>query len=281
MRKPWTSGLEVVVDAGRHFGRHRCESLGSALAFKTLLAVTPLLVVAVAVLGFVLGDGPAGKAAIDTVREAVGPHAGDVVRRWITSARSFGTAATAIGVVLLLWGSSRLVAQLDVALHVVFDPDDAPAGHPVAEALAKKLVSRLVAVGGTLILGAWIAASILSRLALASVMPDHFFLEVARTLLGFVSLTVAVAVAYKLLPTRGLAMREALEGAAITSGLITLGTWILELWFRHVRIGSGYGAAGGLVVFLLWLYAAAQLLLFGAEVSAALQRRSGASAPAR
>ena len=201
------------------------------------------------------------------MREAVGPHAGDIVRRWLTSARSFGTAATAIGVVLLLWGSSRLVAQLDVALHVVFDVEDAPRTHPVGEALVKKVVSRLAAVAGTLILGAWIAASILCRLALANVMPDHFFLVVARTLLGFASLTVAVAVAYKLLPTRGLAMREALEGAAITSGLLTLGTWILELWFRHVRIGSGYGAAGGLVVFLLWLYAAAQLLLFGAEVS--------------
>jgi membrane protein len=275
MRSSWRHGFDVIADAARHFARHRCESLGSALAFKTLLAVTPLLVVAVAVLGFVLGDGEAAKAAIDTVRQAIGPHAGEIVKRWLASARTFGTAATAIGIVLVLWGSSRLVAQLDFALHIVFDLEDAPAAHPVAQAVMKKVLSRLAGVGWTLLLGAWIAASILGRLALVYVTPDHAILGLARTILGVASLTLAVAVAYKMLPSRGLSIRQALEGAAITSGLLTLGTWFLELWFRHVRVGSGYGAAGGLVVFLLWLYAAAQLFLFGAEVSAALRRGAG------
>jgi membrane protein len=272
MRGSWRQALEVIQDAGRHFARHRCESLGSALAFKTLLAVTPLLVVAVAVLGFVVGDGEAGKAATDTARQAIGPRAGEIVQRWLTSARSFGTAATTIGIILLLWGSSRLVAQLDFALHIVFDPADAEPARPVAKAVVKKLLSRLTSIGWTLLLGAWIAASILTRLALNYLAPEHIFLGVLRTLLGFGSLTLAVAVAYKMLPSQGLRMRQALEGAAITAGLITLGTWLLELWFRTVRVGTGYGAAGGLVVFLLWLYATAQLFLFGAEVSAALHR---------
>lgn len=273
MRRAWRAGLEVVVDAGRHFGRHRCESLGAALAFKTLLAFTPLLVVAVAVLGFVLGDGEAGAAVADTARQAFGPRAGELVSRWLRSARSFGTAATAIGIVLLLWGSSRLVAQLDVALRVVFDPEEGQAARPAGQAVLRKLLSRLAAIGWTLLLGAWIAASILSRKALVYVLPHHPILPTARTLLSIASLTIAVAVAYKMLPARALPWRKALQGAAITASLVTLGSWLLELWFTRVRVGVGYGATGGLVVFLLWLYVAAQIFLFGAEVSAAVLRR--------
>ena len=78
-----------------------------------------------------------------------------------------------------------------------------------------------------------------------------------------------------MLPSRALPWRKALQGAAITASLVTLGFWLLELWFTRVRvgIGIGYGATGGLVVFLLWLYATSQLFLFGAEVSAAVLRR--------
>ena len=273
MRRAWRAGLEVVVDAGRHFGRHRCESLGAALAFKTLLALAPLLVVAVAVLGFVVGHGEAGVAAADTARQAFGPRAGELVSQWLRSARSFGTAATAIGIVLLLWGSSRLVAQLDFALRIVFDPEDSHPGRPAGRAALRKALSRLASIGWTLLLGAWIAVSILSRKALTYVLPHHPVLGPARTLLSIASLTIAVAVAYKMLPSRALPWRKALQGAAITASLVTLGFWLLELWFTRVKVGIGYGATGGLVVFLLWVYATSQIFLFGAEVSAAVLRR--------
>jgi membrane protein len=199
-----------------------------------------------------------------------------MVARWLGSARSFGGPATVIGVVFLLWGSSRLVAQLDVALRIVFDPDSARPGQPVARAVLRKVLSRLAAIGWTLLLGAWVAASIVSRRALSYVWPHHALLGVARTGLALASLTLAVAVAYKMLPSRGIKWRQALEGAAITSGLLTLGSWLLELWFTRVRVrvGLGYGATGGLVVFLLWLYVSAQIFLFGAEISAAVLRRN-------
>ncbi len=268
-----------MADAARSFGRHRCESLGAALAFKTLLALAPLLVVAVAVLGFVVGDGEAGTAAARAARQAFGPHASEVVSQWLRSARSFGTAATAIGVVFLLWGASRLVAQLVVALRVVFEAEDGHPDRPVGHAVLRTALSRLAAIGWTLLLGLWIAASILSRKALMYVLPHHAVLRAGRTLLSIASLTIAVAVAYKMFPVRALPWRRALQGAAITASLVTLGSWLLELWFTRVNVGVGYGASGGLVVFLLWLYVASQIFLFGAEVSAAVLRR-GADAEA-
>src|SRR5262249_39760250 len=202
MRRIWRAVIEVVGDAARHFGRHRCESLGAALAFKTLLALAPLLVVAVAVLGFIVGDSEAGRAAAGAARQTFGPRAGEIVGQWLRSARSFGPAATVIGVAFVLWGSSRLVAQLHVAMRVVFDPNEGHDPQPVGRAVARKVLARLAAVGWTLALGVWIAASILSRKALAFALPHTAILRIARTVLAVVSLTIAVAVAYKVLPAR-------------------------------------------------------------------------------
>src|SRR5262249_29007180 len=128
--------------------------------------------------------------------------------------------------------------------------------------------------------GVWIAASILSRKALAYAVPHSGILRIARTVLAVASLTIAVAVAYKVLPSRPPRWKQALKGATLTALLVSFGSWLLALWFTRVNVGAGYGATGGLVVPLLWLYVAAEIFLFGAEVSAAAIRRAARRAPA-
>src|SRR5262249_56355708 len=110
---------------------------------------------------------------------------------------------------------------------------------PVGVAVARKILARLAAVGWTLALGVWIAASILSRKALAYAVPHSGILRIARTVLAVASLTIAVAVAYKGLPSRPPRWKQALKGATLTALLVSFGSWLLELWFTRVNVGAG------------------------------------------
>jgi membrane protein len=274
--------LDLVVQAAKRFSRHRGDTLGAALAFNTLLALAPLLVVAVAVLAHLIGEGAARTEALSAVRQAVGPKGVDIVAGWLDVARETSSIATAVGTLLFLVGAARFVNALDVALDAVFEeptlaePPPSPWRHEVLQYLRDKGVHLAVSLG----LGLWIAGSLGLRVAIETWWPKAWdpLLGVIRFGLSFGSLSLALAVMYHVLPPRRLAWSDVFFGATVTAGLQTLGAWALGLWFTRAQVGAGYGATGTVVAILVFLYLSAQVFVFGAELSAEILRRRWARA---
>ncbi len=274
--------FDLIVQAVKRFTRHRGDTLGAALAFNTLLALAPLLVVAVAVLARVIGEGPARTEALAAVRQAIGPKGVDIAAGWLDAAREMSSIATAIGTLLFVIGASRFVDGLDVALDVVFEeptlaePTPVPWKHEVLHFMRDRAVHLAVSLG----LGLWIAASLGLRVAMETWWPAAFSVGLgpARFVLSFGSLVLALAVMYRVLPHRKLAWADVLFGAIVTAGLQTLGAWLLGLWFTRASVGAGYGATGTVVAILIFLYSSSQVFVLGAELSAELLRRRWARA---
>jgi membrane protein len=284
-RKLWARAcwfVDVVTNAVKRFVRHRGDTLGAALAFKTLLALAPLLVVAVAVLAHVVGEGAARTEALGAVHQAIGARGVEIVGGWLDVARETSTIATFVGTALFVAGASRLVDGIDVALEVIFD--EPPAAEPETLAWRHQLWAnvrdRAIHLAITLGLGLWIAGSLAARVALTSLWPKSWGwnLELAQLVLSFGSLVFALAAMYRVLPHRRLAWTDVLFGAIVTASLQTVGLWLLELWFTRAAVGAGYGATGAVVAILVFLYLSSQVFILGAELSAELLRRRWASA---
>jgi membrane protein len=269
--------VDIGTQAIKRFSRHRGDTLGAALAFNTLLALAPLLVVAVAVLARIIGEGPARTETLMAVRQAVGPKGVDIAAGWLDTAREMSSIATAIGTLLFVVGASRFVDGLDVALDVVFEeptlaePPPTPWKHEILHFIRDRALHLAVSLG----LGLWIAVSLGIRVAMEALWPSSWSigLSVAKLLLSFSSLVLALAVMYRVLPHRRLAWTDVLFGAVVTAGLQTLGAWLLGLWFTRAQVGAGYGATGTVVAILIFLYASSQVFVLGAELSAELLRR--------
>jgi membrane protein len=268
---------DIGVQAVKRFNRHRGDSLGAALAYNTLLALAPLLVIAVAVLAHVIGAGAARTQTLAAVRQAVGPKGVEIVANWLDVARSMSSIATAIGTGLFIFGASRFVDGLDVALDVVFEeptlgePESVPWKHEVLHFVRDRAVHVAVSLG----LGLWIAASLAARVTMEAWWPASLGagLTVAKFLLSFTSLVLALAVLYRVLPPRKMNWTDVLFGAIVTAALQTAGAWLLGLWFTRASVGAGYGATGTVVAILVFLYLSAQVFVLGAELSAELLRR--------
>jgi len=279
-RRLWSHAswlLDVGVQSYKRYDRHRGDTLAAALAFKTLLALAPLLVVAVAVLARIVGEGTARSEMLTAVRQAIGPKGVGIVSEWLDVAREMSSIATAVGTLLFLIGAERLVDGLDVALEVVFDEPTVAEAEvvPWRHELIRALRNHALRLGITLGLGLWIAASLAARVAMAAWWPSALspMLYLGQLALSFGSLVLALAVLYHVLPHRRLAWTDVLFGAVVTAALQSVAVWMLELWFTRAAVGAGYGATGSVVAILVFLYLTSQVFVFGAELSAELLRR--------
>lgn len=265
----------TLATAARNLSRHRASTLAAALAFRALLALAPLLVIAVALLSHVLGAGSARAEALIATREALGPRAAALAADWIDSARRAGVAASAIGAALFLYGAARLLTQVDVALDVIFSSDALPCAPPPRRRLRVVVRERLLGILLTIGAGAWIAAALAARTALVALWPRTIHgLRGGELLLSWLSLALGLAVVYKVLPPRRLRWPQVLGGAALTAVLFVIAARLLELWFTRFQVAIGYASAGGVIVVLMFLYALSLCFLLGAEMTAVVASAS-------
>jgi membrane protein len=265
---------EVVVEATRGAARHRIDTLAAALAFNVLLALAPLLIVAVAVLGIVLGHADARGEVIGAVRIGLGSPGAAMMADWLDAAQAASATATAVGLVLFLLGATRLVAQVATGLDVINETPRGPERSIIGD-LRHWLLARLRGAGITVGLVLWLAVSLAGSQAIAALWPAWAggILRLARDAIAFTSLAAALTVVYRLAPHQRLAWREVIIGAVISAVLLWFGTWLLSLWFGVVKVGASYGAAGSVVAVLTWLYLSSLVFLYGAELGVAVSRR--------
>lgn len=276
MRTWWT----LLKEAFEKWSADKAPRLGAALSYYTVFSLVPLLVLTISIAGLVFGTEAAQQAIMTQIESLVGPQSAAAIKQMLEIAQrpSSGALASAIAVVTLLLGASGVFAQLQDALNTVWGVEP-KAGRGLWGTIKDRLFS-LMAVLGT---GFLLLVSLVLSAALAAFgkmfqgrLPGHEgLLHLADLAISFGVITLLFAMMFKLLPDAKIAWRDVWIGAGLTSVLFTVGKFAIGMYLGKADVGSAYGAAGSLVILLVWVYYSSQILLYGAEFTSVYANRYG------
>jgi membrane protein len=264
------------------FNRHKCPRLGAALAFYTLLSLAPLLLVVIGIVGPFAGADTARGQVVSEFHDLVGEEGAKAVDTMLDSTKSpsGGIISTVIGVAVLLYGAVNLFLQLQDALNSVWNVPDRPSKSLGIWRTVKDYLLSFSTVLGlgflllvSLVLGAGLSG--MQKWLEARIGGGSWWLGFANVVLSYALATALFAFIYKVLPAARVSWRSVMVGALVTAGLFTLGKYLIGLYLGQAAPGSAFGAAGSLVVLLIWVYYSTQLLLLGAEFTRAYATRFG------
>ncbi len=259
----------ILKKTAEAFVADNVARLGAALAFYTTVAVAPLLVLTIALAGTVFGVGEARLTVIGEIERLAGSQASAAVAAVQSpTATTTGTLATLLGIGTLFFGSLGVFTNLQDALNAIWRvPPQPTVGW--WHFLRRRLFSLAsVLVTGFLLLVSLVASAALSWLgsqtALRLGLPV-LGLQLVNNAISFAVVTSLFALVFRLLPDTRVLMRHVWIGAAVTALLFTVGKTALGFYLGRASLTSAYGAAGSLLVLLLWCYYAAQIVFLGAE----------------
>jgi membrane protein len=275
----WVLAKESVTS----FIQDEALSRGAAIAFYTVISVAPVLFIVVAIAGLAFGQDAARGAIAEQVSGLMGRGSADLLQNAIRSAanRSSGVVATVVGIVTLVVAASGVFGEMQSALNAFWKVE--PKGTTVSRLIRARAVSLgLVAALGFLLLVSLVINAGLAALGtyIDAYLPFAVFILQGLTfLISFVLISVLFAAIYKVLPDKRLEWRDVLVGAVATALLFTLGKFLIGLYIGTSAIASSYGAAGALILVLLWVYYSAQIFLLGAEFTKAYASHRGSHRP--
>lgn len=257
----------------------RAQRIGAALAYYTIFALTPGIVILMALAGVLLG--PAAESQIlGQFHELIGEQGAKAIEATVRSARATppGTAELILSLVTLVLGLWGVFGELQDGLNTIWGVTP-KAGRRVRDIVKERFWSFAMVVGTgflllvSLVVTAWLAA--VSTYVSYLLPAPALALEALNSVISLVVITGAFAVIFKLLPDVKVAWRDVWLGAAVTSLLFTLGKFLIGLYLGKSAVASAYGAAGSLVIIVVWVYYSAQILLFGAEFTKVWTKRRG------
>ncbi len=280
--------FRIFGKAALLWGTRNAPRLGAALAFYTVLSLAPLLIVAVGVMSLFLSRAEVQQGVLEQVALALGPESDQIVgvlRGLFANAfnaykPSTGIITSVIGSAVLLFGASLVLVELRAAMNIIWGVE---AANSRRESVLTFVKNRAISVLLVLVIGLALLATLTLNTYLRAggdFLRDH---RVSLALLGwleaagsFVFLTLFLALLYKFLPATRVRWRDVWFASTFAALLFSLGRWLLGAYLAESALGSAYGAAGSLVVFLLWVYYSAQLFFFGAALCRAVRdtRRS-------
>ncbi len=266
--------IAVIKETFANWREDKASRLAAALAYYTVFSLSPLLVIVIAITGFVLGRRAAEGQIVGQIQNAVGATVANTIQTMIQNASNprAGVIATVLGIVGLVFGASGVFNELQDGLNTVWNVMPRP-DRGIRGTIRDRLWSFAMVVGiAFLLLLSMIASAVVSALGgrFAQLLPGMAFLpQLINLVVSFLVIAVLFAMVYKILPDVTLAWRDVWVGAAVSSLLFTAGKYGIGLYLAKTGAGSAYGAAGSLAVILLWVYYSAQILFLGAEFTQA------------
>ncbi len=260
--------------------------IAAALAYYTVFSISPLLVIAIAIAGTVFGDQTAQAKITDQLIALVGQDGVKPILQALNniSQPKIRGFASLISIAVLIIGASGIFAQLQDALNTVWKVKPQP-GQGVMLFLRKRLSSFLMvlAIGVLLILSLVLSAVVatLSRYRTDFLPGSEVLWENLDFIVSFGLITFLFCLMFKYVPDVKIAWKDVFIGSIITALLFLFGKYLLGLYISKGSLGSAYGAAGSLIVFLAWVYYSAQIILFGAEFTHVYTRMYGSKVRAR
>jgi len=243
-------------------------SRGAAIAFYATTSLAPVLLIVIAVAGLAFGQDVAQNAVSQQLGALMGQQTADLLQSIIASAsvKSTGVIAAAIGIITLFAAASGVFGEMQAALNTIWK------ARSRETAVSRLIRARVVSLGLVAALGFLLIVSLVVSAALTAFSSYLDFLPVGKIILwvlnffvSFLLLAILFGAIYKVLPDRSLHWKDVIAGALITSLLFNIGKSLIGWYLGSSAIASSYGAAGGLIVLLLWIYYSAQIFLFGAE----------------
>ena len=263
------AAIRLALDA---FRRHNASQFGAALAFYIVFSIAPTLLIAIAVAGSLFGKPWAERAILDRIGGSFGSAAEVAVAAMIKNAapRRAGWLATTIGFLTLLFGLAGVYRQVDEALRTIWRKKRSK-DFGMIRALRRRLASMLlVAVVAVIVLLSVIAdaaIAVTGRYAAERLVGGEVWWHIVQLLVSTLVLTALFAGVFRTLAQGRLTFRDVGLGAAVTAVLFVIGKFALGIYLGKAAVGSAYGAAGSIVVVLLWSYWSAQIFFFGLELT--------------
>jgi membrane protein len=252
--------------------------LSAALAYYSVFSLAPLLMIAISVASLVFGEAAARGQISGQIKQLAGDRAADAIQMLVLSTRHKSLLATILGLVLLLFGASTAFGELKSALNTIWGVAIKP-GRPLLTMVRERFISFTMVLGvGFLLLVSLILSAILAAIGSSMrnllILPGGL-LQTADVLISFFVITLLFAMIFKMLPNVMLRLRDVWIGALCTAFLFTLGKFLIGLYLGTSGVTSYYGAAGSIVIILLWVYYSACILFFGAEFTKAYACKYG------
>ncbi len=263
----------------------RAPTMGAALAYYTLFSIAPLLLIVIAVAGAVFGADAAEGEIFRQLQGLLGAEGATAVQGLLASVRQREQSGwgALVGGVLLLIGATSDFAELQDSLDRIWRA-------PVRSGRGWWLVlrARLLSFGLILGIGFLLMVSLVISAGLAAwgrwwaplFGGWPWLLQAVNAALAFVLTTLVFAMIYRFMPSVRVQWRDVTLGALVTATLFTFGKWLIALYIGTTAVASGFGAAGSLVVLLVWVYWSAQVFLIGAEFTRLVAERYGSHAAA-
>ncbi|MGC1892322.1 MAG: YihY/virulence factor BrkB family protein, partial [Pseudolabrys sp.] len=240
---------------------------GAAIAFYTATSIAPVLLIVIA--GLVFGQEAAPNAITSQFSDLMGRQTAEVLQSAIASAaeKSSGMIATIIGIAVLIATASGVFGEMQAALNAIWK------ANPQTTTVSRLIRARAVSLGLVGALGFLLIVSLIISTGLTAfgdyldtVLPmGKLILPVLNFAVSVLLLAILFGAIYKVLPDRTLQWTDVVTGALITSVLFNVGKSLIAWYIGSSAVASSYGAAGGLIVLLLWVYYSAQIFLLGAE----------------
>lgn len=276
----WHQIGQLLRDTGKLWSHSRANRMSAALAYYTVFALSPLLVIAVAIAGVVYGSAAAESEIVLQITQVAGAQVAEAVRGVLinTTQPGKGLIASTISVLVLFYGASNIFDHLQESLDIIWGvPHHEQAG------LWPMLKRRVYAVGLVLAVGiSLLVLLVLSTLIAAfgrflveNLHPSFDLLPLLDLALSLILLRLIFAIVFKILPEGRVAWGDVRWGSWLTAVLFTVAKYAIGLYLGRTTITSAYGAAASLVVLLIWVYFAGQIFFLGAAFSKAYAMRFG------
>ena len=279
--REWITNLKIVklIQAAiEQWQAANVSQLAAALAYHTIFSLAPLLIIAIYVAGLILGRADVQDYVTDQIQTLLGEEGTDLILSMIRNLRqgSSGLIASVASLFTVIFGATRVFNQLEATLNIIFAADDQE-GNGIVSVLRKRGLSFLMMIGVSILL--LISVMFSTGLSLVKNLFEDFIPQ-AKTLVQVLNYLVPVVIGtimfsaiYKFLPDRDMSWRNTLVGGSLTSVLFSAGQLLISYYLGNSSISSAYGAAGSLLVILVWIYYSAQIFYFGAVFTKAYADR--------
>jgi len=280
-RLPWRAVKNLFIAAAKGWVDDRASSMGAALAYYTTFSMAPLLLIVISVAGFFFGQEAAQGALLGQMQDIVGGEAARMVQTLLASSRDVSGSLTsmAFGAVGLVMGATTVFGELQADLNRIWKLPPSQKGNAVEQFVRTRLISfgLVIGIGFLLVVSLLISAVVSSLTTLfgSQLVGAETLLHLANFFVSFGLVTTFFAAIYRVVPDTEIPWSDTWIGAGVTALLFTAGKTLIGLYLGKVAVASSFGAAGTLVVTLVWIYYAAQIFLFGASFTYQYARRYG------
>lgn len=272
MTKPNSKGIWYLMkNSGSEFIENNSFRLAGALAYVTIFSLPPLLIVLINFAGAIWGEEAVSGRLFDQIRTVVGDDAAEQVQTMIANFNQHdaGTMSTIIGIGTLVFASTTFFATLQESLNAIWNIRVKPESSILYVIKVRATSFGLILSLGLLLLISFVLSAALLILTdyLQSILPSIalVFIYIFNLLLNLFVISMLFALVYKFLPDARIRWRDTLVGAFVTALLFVLGKYGIGFYIGNSEINSTYGAAGSLIVILVWIYWSSLILFYGAE----------------